>query len=276
MTRLQAGDLLGISGYLADYDEELLKKTGLTLKGLAARAAGLSEAAAGEIIKGQKAAIVPMTCGQGLIPGFTETVRDIALHLGLAAAVTEATDAAGLAEAFEARADIVLAADDHCFAAFNLNTKRVVDNGEATGRGFVQALEQMAGGLTGRRVLVIGGGSVGRSAGLALLELGAEVAVYDINPGPVERWVAGIVRGRDSTLLIVDDLGKAVREHRYILESSPAPDVLDEAALSPATYIAAPGVPCGVSRSAREKHAARIIHDPLRIGTATMLLLALR
>ena len=39
---------------------------------------------------------------------------------------------------------------------------------------------------------------------------------------------------------------------------------------------AAPGVPCGVSERAKRRLGGRLIHDPLQIGVATMLVEAAR
>ena len=76
----------------------------------------------------------------------------------------------------------MLLADDHRFIAYNTSTARIVDNAAATGSIFAAALEQMAGGLKGKEVLVIGCGRVGESAALVLSRAGAEVVLYDIVP----------------------------------------------------------------------------------------------
>ena len=51
-------------------------------------------------------------------------------------------------------------ADDNRFIAFNLRNKVVVDNGDATGKGYVSALFGMAKGLKESNVLVLGYGPV--------------------------------------------------------------------------------------------------------------------
>ena len=51
MTRLRTEDIKHISQELKEYDQELLKKTGSTLKGIALHAIGLSDYEFEEIIK---------------------------------------------------------------------------------------------------------------------------------------------------------------------------------------------------------------------------------
>ena len=76
MSRLTAGDVRGIDRRsLAHADRALLESTGLTLFGLACRAAGLEEAAGRELAARVTAAVVPMNCGEGLIPGFAAAAR---------------------------------------------------------------------------------------------------------------------------------------------------------------------------------------------------------
>ena len=106
-------------------------------------------------------AAVPVTSGKGVITSFSQTLVAIAAYLGFSAEVTTQYDVAGIAEAYQKRFDIVLAADDNTFCAINTRSGAVVDNIEATGRGFAHALAGLAGGLAGKPVLVLGCGPVG-------------------------------------------------------------------------------------------------------------------
>jgi pyrrolysine biosynthesis protein PylD len=275
MTRLTERDLDGLAGRLVEYDRELMGKTGLTLTGLAVRAAGLSEAEALERVRTCKVGVIPMTCGQGVIPGFASLVRGISAHLGFESFVTSAADAGGLAEAVRRRAEIVIAADEHCFTAINLTTRVVADNDEATGAGFATALDRMAGGLEGRPALVIGLGPVGKNAAGFLIRLGALVSVYDLDRQKALEWASGAASLSVHAIKVVDRLEAALREISYILDATPAADLIDDSVFSERTRVAAPGVPCGIAAAAREKHRDGIVHDPLQIGTATMLMMAL-
>jgi hypothetical protein len=89
-------------------------------------------------------AAIPITSGQGRIGGFTETVGEILAHIGASLIQTSAVDVEGMAEAIDGGAEIIFLADDRRFIAVNLPLKRVVDNGEATARGYGTALELLA------------------------------------------------------------------------------------------------------------------------------------
>lgn len=76
MTRLQSGDIAEISVRLNEYDEELLAKTGCTLRGLACYAVGLDEEEIAAELADVRIGVVPIRWGQGVIEGFSETTRD--------------------------------------------------------------------------------------------------------------------------------------------------------------------------------------------------------
>ena len=91
------------------------------------------------------------------------------------------SDAAGIAEAFEKKSDIILLADDARFVAINVHTNHVSDNAEMTAKGFVAGLDLMASGLRGKKAFVVGCGEVGRYAAKELVALGVLVTASDIN-----------------------------------------------------------------------------------------------
>ena len=162
MTRLKSSNINDITQNLKEYDLKLQEDLGLSLAGLACRAAEVSEAD----FRGKAACLrvsaVPMSCGKGVISSFSETLCEIVQYLGFEASVSKNSDIKGFAEAIEAGSDIVLSADDDRFVAFNLRNRRIVDNGPATGKGFAMGLVEMAGGVHDRPVLVIGCGIVGQ------------------------------------------------------------------------------------------------------------------
>lgn len=273
MTRLQSDDIRMIPQELAAYDNYLQSNTGLTLKGLACRVAGLEEIEVESRIRASRVCAVPMTCGQGVIENFTETLCAIASYLGFEAFVSERTDAAGFAEAFESCADIMLAADDQRFVAINLVTRRISDNSQCTGKGFCEGLSQMAGGLKENPVLVIGCGPVGQSAAQYAASLGATVTLFDIEKERCRNFIETQID--DFKFCVTDNLSSALEFHDLIVDATPAEGIIDIEAIRPEMLIAAPGVPCGVTEKGREVLSERVLWDALPIGVASMLMEAM-
>lgn len=269
MTLLKDDDIRNIAKGLETYDNRLKVITGLSLVNLACRAIGCNEPDVQSRIGSLRVYAIPMTCGQGVITNFSETLCAIAQHLGFEAHVTDRTDIAGLAEAFERHADIIITADDCSFVAIHTGTRRVADNARATGKGFVAGLAHMARGVRGRSLLVIGCGPVGQSAALAAARLGARVTLFDIDLNRCHMF-AKSHHGND--FIISDSLASALDCNDLIVEATPSENVIDPAAINASTLIAAPGVPCGISSRGREALSSRLLCDPLQIGVATMLM----
>lgn len=267
MTRLKHEDVAEISRQMADYNSSLLQKTGCALRELAARAAGVR-------LDGQrpqpKVAVIPMTCGQGVIEGFVQSVAGIIQFLGFTPVITESSDAGGVAEAIEGGAEILFMADDDRFVAVNVKSGKVSDNGEATGKGYAACLEQMCHGLEGKKVLVIGAGPVGSGAAKALARSGAAVAVYDINPQQSKN-LGDSLNKLGYSLMVETSLADALNRHNLYFDACPAENVILAEHLRADTMIAAPGIPLGVEAAGLELIADRLIHDPLQIGVATMM-----
>jgi len=266
MTRLTGENIRDIGTTLKQYDESLIRKTGRPLKQIAIQAAGISEKVFEDALVLNVAAVIPITCGQGMIQGFAESVRAILHHLGARTVRPRGADIAGIAEAVEKGATVVFCSDDDRFVAINLPLLRVVDNTEATVKGYVTALELMAGGLSGRQVLVIGGaGQLGWKA-VGLLETkGAEVAAFDLNQSKLKE----LTKGRKTK--VERDLEEALRRYSIFFDASPAADIIQSEHIRPETLLAAPGIPLGCTTQAYGLVKDRLIHDPLQIGVATML-----
>ena len=266
MTRLTKEGIREIETTLNQYDESLIRKTGRSLKQIAIQTAGISQKDFEDTLVLNAAAVVPITCGQGMIEGFAESVRSILHHLGARTVEPEGTDIAGIAEAVEKGATIVFCSDDDRFVAINLPLLRVVDNTEATAKGYVTALELMAGSLSGRQVLVIGAaGQLGWKA-VGLLETkGARVAAFDLNQSKLTE----LTKGRKTT--VERDLEEALTRHSIFFDASPASNIIRPEHIRPETLIAAPGVPLGCTAEAYGLVKDRLIHDPLQIGVATMV-----
>ncbi len=270
MTRLTSELISGMSETLAVYDVVLVQKTGLTLRQIAARTAGMSEEILCQAFDSEHVAVIPVTAGQGIIKGFTQAVEGIIEYLGCPCFITANSDAAGLAEGIEKGATIVFLADDNRFIAINLTHKRVIDNAEATGWSYAYALDACAGGLKGRNVLLIGAGRVGENALYALHRLGANVGIFDIDTQRTRFLTSKFSISEE------EDLSAALNRYTLFYDASPAPDIIHAEHLKPDTAIAACGIPIGVSDEARNLIEERLIHDALQLGTAAMFAMAIR
>lgn len=269
MTRLKPKDLAGLDRSLELYDRELLARTGRTLRQVACRAAGIVEDQIPGAIRTTNVGVISMTAGEGIISGFAQAVRDIIGHLGFRAFVPELADVAGLAGAIEEGADVVFMADDALFVAINLSTRRTVDNAEATGRGYGAALEGLADGMRGRRVLVIGAGGVGTGAATILKEMGAQIGVFDRETRQAEHLA------REVGAVVEDDLEQALHRYTILVDACPASGIIEARHIKPTTIVAAPGIPLGLTAEARSRIGDRLVHDPLQIGVATMMIATL-
>lgn len=269
MTRLLKEDVERIHRELRLYDSELIEKTGLSLRQVACVAAGIPEKAVIERAATDKAAVIPITVGEGIIPSFSTAVRSIIQHLGFQAVVTSETDVAGIAEGISHGANLLFMADDLKFIALNILTGAAVDNGEATGKGFVAALEGMALGLKEKRVLVLGAGPVGLSAIAFLKKLGAKAAVFDIDETKMEKFKD------DTSIKIEPDLKRALATYRFIIDATPQGGFIQLDEVHSDTKIVCPGMPLGLAPAAYSSLKGGLIHDPLQIGVAAMLTMVL-
>ena len=271
MTRLSEDDLCGLIDGLEEYDRSLLGRTGLSLLSLAARAAGLGTVETAGLIRECRLGVLPVSAGGGIIPGFAEGLAAIGSHLGFEVLVPSKPDAAGLAEIVSRGASLLLAADDSFYGAYNLATGRVIDNGPATGLGFVVALDAASGGIKGREVLVIGCGPVGLGAARACCRLGARVALHDLDMDKARvAAMSAEMRGE-----AVDDISRCRPRPELIVEATTSAAVVGAECIGPNTFVAAPGVPLGLTPEAEALLGTRLIHDPLQIGTVVMLVSAL-
>lgn len=269
MTRLKEDDVNQIATTMGAYNDALVRMTGSSLMQLAAQAAYkeidyLSK-------RNPLVAVIPMTCGQGIIGGFVESVASIITYLGSNAVITKSSDAGGVAEAVQQGAEILFMADDDRFVAINLRSGKVSDNGDATGRGYVAGLERMCQGLKGKNVLLLGAGPVGSSAALALVSHGTRVTVYDINLSASQR-LSSAMKKMGYNVDVETDLESSLAKHQIFFDACPAEDVIDLRYISKETMIAAPGIPLGVQGLGIEQLLPdRLLHDALQIGVATML-----
>jgi len=271
MTRLTTQHIESIADNLATYDSDLMARSGSSLKGLACRAAGFPENLMTETADKNLIAIIPISSGLGVIAGFCEAVAHIAAHLGCKTFITAKTDVAGLAEAIERQAQVLMLADDHFFVAIHHAGHQIMDNTLATAKGFVSGLELMAGGnLGGKSVLVIGCGRVGQHAVSELINRKAAVSIFDINSDCYKLIFQATDEQYHTRIQVENDLSLALKKHRFILDASPAKNIIHARHITPETYISTPGVPVGLDQGAMKKIGLRLLHDPLHIGVATM------
>lgn len=288
MTRLREDDIAHVASGLNDYDALLRRMTGVSLRGLACKAAGLDEAVVLGALGRARIASVPITSGLGLIGEFSESVASIVSYLGFEAFVTKSRDDTGMVEGIERGAEILMFADDERFVALvpgrapgpgrarepqgDLVPEQdlVVDNSLATALGFVTGLELMKGGLSGESVLVLGCGPLGVAAAKALLARGADVGLCDIVR---ERALAPLreLGGTASNRLRMEEASAAaLGRYALIFDATNSGSFIEPAHLTPDSLVAAPGMPCALTREAMAKHRDRVLHDALEIGTATM------
>ena len=168
------------------------------------------------------------------------------------------------------KADVVFLSDDNDFVALNTQTRQYVHNAAATGKGFAAGLNLMARGLADKKVLVLGCGSVGRSATAALLSYGAKPSIYDINSEYSRELMKSLAEPDSDRITIELDFRAALAGHTLIVDATNAAEIIHAEDISPHTFIAAPGMPLGLSRGALNKLSDRLLHDPLQIGVATM------
>lgn len=271
MTRLTHDDIKDIPGMLKAYDDTLVSMTGSDLVGIACKACGIAQSEFLGAVSHTRVGIVPVTWGQGIIPGFSQTVQEIVAHLGFTAYVTRDSDVAGLSEAAERGSDVIMLSDDDNFRAIHLKTGISEDNSAATGKVFAVGLDLMAKGLKGKKALVVGCGPVGWQAGFELLQLGAKLSVIDTDPEIAFSTARALKRQLKQDVSVEHDLNQALLQHRYILDASPAKGIIDTHQVAGSTLISAPGVPLGLTREAQNTASGRLLHDALQLGVAAML-----
>lgn len=271
MTRLTVNDIQNIPAELKAYDDTLKGLTGLNLAGIACRAYGLERSQFTDAASRTRVGVLPVTWGQGIIPGFSETVAAIAQHLGFTALVTHETNVAGLSEAAEKCADVIMLSDDDDFRAIHLKAGISAENSAATGKVFAAGLDLMAGGLEGKAVLLVGCGPVGQQAGRELLQLGAELSVADVDMVKANRVARVLQQHNKQDIGVARDINKALLQHRYILDATPAAGIMDTQHVGGNTLISAPGVPLSLTPQALAAASGRLLHDTLQLGVAAML-----
>ncbi len=259
MTRLTNDDVKDLPKNLGKLDEFLTEKIGRNLKKLACEAVGMWEYAIDT--KEYTCAVIPVTQGEGVISNFSESVCEICKWLGFNAFVTEKTDISGFREALLEKPNLIFAADDVEFLAYNIEAKKAANNTFSTAKAYIAALSAAADMLIGKDVLIVGAGRVGNEMARLLLAKSANVTVTDID---LDKAYA--IQKTYPRVKVAEDVREAIRNHKLILNASPAHIETED--IQEGAIISSPGVPNTYDEAAYKK--ALIIHDPLAIGVAAM------
>ena len=259
MTRLTDDMVKDIIDSLDSTNDMLISLTGMGTMELACTAIGITPEMLD--LENLRVGVVPITSGKGIIKKFSESVAEIARKLGMEAFVTENADVTGIAEALSAGAEIVFMADDIKFIAMNTTNGKFSNNSFSTAAGYVTALKGAAGGLGGKKVLILGAGRVGSIAAGMMAGMGADVTVYDIDEERMNRLSSS------AGVKMTKDLTGALSSHEFLLNASPG--AIDGRYLKEGVIISSPGIPFPFDELGMKK-AKMIIHDPLDIGTAVM------
>ena len=98
-----------------------------------------------------------------------------------------------------------------------------------------------------------------------LLSLTKEIQDY------YSRELLNAISGPDSGRIKIESgFEAALAGHSLVVDATNAAGIIQAKDISPQTLIAAPGMPLGLSHDALTRVSARLLHDPLQTGVATM------
>lgn len=271
MTCLTTNDIANIDSQWGEFDRRMSLMLNTDLISLAANAAGRPLNTVRDGLAGRKLAVVGVSTGGGVIPGFVESVASIGRRMGLIAAVMNYTDEDGFKQAADLGADFIISADDDRYLARESRSGRQADNNPATSAVFVAALELLYGqSLKDKEVLVLGLGVIGRGAAVKLEELGAYPLVYDPDVKRASSLMGQLAEGE--VLSSPSGLAKALKRTNIIFEATPVEDALPKDLWPDKAVVSAPGMPLSWPQQWLYPGAGgRLWHDPLQSGTAAML-----
>jgi 3-methylornithyl-N6-L-lysine dehydrogenase len=266
VTRLVEDDVRELMAELAGLDARLRGVAGIGLAECARRA--WDQPAGRPVLEGVRMAAVPISQGEGFIPGFSQCTAAILRFLGADAFVTDLPDVRGLQQAADAEAELVFVADDRRFVALNIRSGACADDDPCTARAYVAALEAAAGGLGGRDVALLGYGIIGRHAAARLVQRGARVLV--VEPDPAH----GAAAAEEGYRVLAP--ADALAATDLLFDATPAGDIVGASWVTSAGIAAVPGMPSAFTAEAQALLGERHIHEPLALGVAAMAVDALR
>lgn len=269
MTRLTSNWISDIPNNMSNYDKDLTSKIGCDLRELAFSAVGKEKWNRQLLFDSNKAAVIKINTGEGIIDGFDKAIAAIFEQIGIKTILCESENVSAINEAMDKGANIFIMADDDRYIAFNTENNKKAENDYCTALGFARALEIMTDGLLGKDIALLGHGRVGKIAAEILKEKGGNVWVYDKKyleyqssenlETTLPEGVNGLIKSKEELLnyKIFFDL---TNEELWFDNQ----DQLRDA------FIVAPGVPLTFDIN-KLHESITIVHDMLEIGTAVML-----
>lgn len=269
MTRLTVKDLNQRPKDLNAYDLELKAITGMSLLELSLKTIDMTvEQYKSKMTSMSWVAVIPTSMGEGILPGFSERVAEVGAYLGFPCRVTKGQDVTGFGEAVAGGSEMIVIADDSTFLALNLISRRVVNNSTATGEIYAVALACASKGVADRYVGVLGLGPVGYAGANWLCSQGARLIVHDKDHKKQTSFLSrrGDIRGASS-------VEEVISLTDIVLDATNASNIIKVRGLEACLLLAAPGIPLGIDDP--NSHMVRLIHDPLQLGVAAMMVQAL-
>ncbi len=269
MTRLLCGHIEHIGTVWPQYEADFRHCCGQDLWQVALATVGLK----GDIRRPLVGAL-SIAYGEGIIGGFAQSLQSISEYLGFPAILASDKNFPGWAELMAQGAEIILCSDDTFYGAFNLKNGKVGENSEATGLGYAQMLLVMAAERSANELIhVIGAGPVGQAGARHFKERGHQVIIHDLE----DAKAAKLAQTLGAKVGSPEELREAQKKGGLFFQAAPDPKALDWSLLSPQTSkVAHPAVPLGLSvQEQKGPWAQSLWHDPLELGTAVMLAMAL-
>jgi pyrrolysine biosynthesis protein PylD len=268
MTRLKSDWISDIQNNIDRYDIELKAKLGFGLMELACLAVDLQKEELESKMKTDKIYIIPITSGQGEIGHFAESIKAIIDKMGFNSTITKATDVAGYYEAIIDGANVIFMADDNEFIAMNLKSGIIINNNEATAKGFFAAFRTIYEKIPkeARKVALLGAGKVGSIVLKLMAESNIDISVLEID-SDIKRSL------QEKKYKIIENLEELIN-YDLIFDASSQGDFIQKRMLKNGVWFIGPGVPISLSSDAILENQERIIHDYLPIGVSTMLTMA--
>ncbi|WGI17199.1 hypothetical protein [Methanonatronarchaeum sp. AMET-Sl] len=173
MTRLDGRLVRSVIDDLDVFDSELRRLTGSSFKEIC-RGGGFFDV---DFVESDKfVSVVPLSCGEGEIPFFSEAVSEVLRFVGFNSSVVE-SDVAGISGSFEGDVDGVLMADDEYFVGIDLDSQNVSYNKDSTSRAYSILLRLLIERQGLSSCLLVGLGNIGD--GMLEYLFGPELSVDD-------------------------------------------------------------------------------------------------
>ncbi|OUJ18810.1 (3R)-3-methyl-D-ornithyl-N6-L-lysine dehydrogenase pyrrolysine biosynthesis enzyme PylD [Methanonatronarchaeum thermophilum] len=264
MTRLDERLVCSVVENLNDIDRDLRRFTGLSFREVC-RGGGFFD---NVLVESEKSvSVVPLSCGDGEIPFFSDAVCEVLRYVGFDASVVE-RDVFGISRSFEGDFDGVLMADDQAFVGIDLVSRNVSDNDSSTSRAYSILTRLLVEKFSCSSCLLVGLGDIG--GGMLDYLFGSELAldgfvdsffVHDIDVGKVDRCLGAYPVER-----YIDGVG----EVDVVIDATPSVSNVcySDVFVDGDSYFVLPGVPVGPYPEGRG------FFDPLALGACSLAYMA--